>query len=273
MHKSIISERLKKYSPKIKEQEENALKEILQEISLYALSTTDFFKEALFQGDTSLRILYQLPRFSEDLNLILLKPNENFKWQKYIDEIQKALILYGIEPEITDRSKANTAVQKLFLKDNSIGKLLNLHFNYQKDRKLLIKFEIDTNPLLGSTQELKYLDFPIDYSINTQDLLSNFSGKCHALLCRPYIKGHDWFDFLWYLSKNTAVNYTFLKNALQQLGPWQNQSNNIDAKWLKSALQAKIEMGRFLNLAQQKALDLWSTEFFLAKTLQLTNQL
>ena len=46
---------------------ENALKEIVQEIMLFALWKADFFEVAAFQGGTSLRILHGLPRFSEDI--------------------------------------------------------------------------------------------------------------------------------------------------------------------------------------------------------------
>lgn len=63
---SIIQDKLKEYDVKTIEQETNAVKEIIQEIILYGLSTTDFFDQALFQGGTALRILYGLQRFSED---------------------------------------------------------------------------------------------------------------------------------------------------------------------------------------------------------------
>ena len=56
-------------------QEEQALKELLQELALYALWRGGFFAMAAFQGGASLRILHGLPRFSEDLDFILLKPD------------------------------------------------------------------------------------------------------------------------------------------------------------------------------------------------------
>ena len=44
-------------------EEEQATKEILQEVALYALWRGGFFEIAAFQGGTSLRILHKLPRF------------------------------------------------------------------------------------------------------------------------------------------------------------------------------------------------------------------
>jgi predicted nucleotidyltransferase component of viral defense system len=72
---SLIQERLNSYSPQTIEEEQDAIKEIAQEIILYGLSIANFFNSALFQGGTALRILHNLPRFSEDLDFILKEPN------------------------------------------------------------------------------------------------------------------------------------------------------------------------------------------------------
>ncbi|HLB55979.1 MAG TPA: nucleotidyl transferase AbiEii/AbiGii toxin family protein [Coxiellaceae bacterium] len=279
----IINAQLKKYKLQKPADEENALKEILQEVALFSLSTTDFFSKALFQGGTALRILHQLPRFSEDLDFILKKPTKNFEWKKYTDEMKKAFSLYGITPEIQDREKAKIAVKKMFLKDNSIGKILELNFQHHAHKKLLIKFEIDTNPPNGSNEERKYLDFPEDYSIAAQDLPSNFAGKCHALLCREYLKGRDWFDFLWYVAQRTTINFVFLKNAFNQNSPWKKQSLSFDKAWLIQALKNKIvtvdwkkavdEVEQFTGEDQQRGLKLWSDDFFLDRVEKLEKYL
>ena len=59
-------------------EEEQATKEILQEVALYLLWRSGFFEIAAFQGGTSLRILHRLPRFSEDLDFILRQPSKVF---------------------------------------------------------------------------------------------------------------------------------------------------------------------------------------------------
>lgn len=45
-----------------------------------------------------------------------------------------------------------------------------------------------------------------------------FAGKLHAILQRPYTKGRDLYDLLWYLSDPgwPPPNLTLLNNALQQ---------------------------------------------------------
>ena len=70
----LIQQRLKSYRATNPLEEEQATKEILQEVALYALWRAGLFEIAAFQGGTSLRILHKLPRFSEDLDFILKAP-------------------------------------------------------------------------------------------------------------------------------------------------------------------------------------------------------
>ena len=51
-------------------------------------------------------------------------------------------------------------------------------------------------------------------------LTALLAGKLHAILQRPYTKGRDVYDLLWYLSDPEwpAPNLTLLNNALQQTG-------------------------------------------------------
>ena len=58
--KDVIQERLENYDPQTDEDEENAIKEITQEIVLYALGEAGFFEHSIFQGGTCLRIIHGL---------------------------------------------------------------------------------------------------------------------------------------------------------------------------------------------------------------------
>ena len=72
----MIKEWIEEYKPKNEEEISAALREIMQEITLAALSRTDFFEKAAFYGGTALRIFYGLDRFSEDLDFSLLKTDD-----------------------------------------------------------------------------------------------------------------------------------------------------------------------------------------------------
>lgn len=272
----LIQKRLTEYKVVGAIEEENALKEIVQEIILFALWQADFFEVAAFQGGSSLRILHGLNRFSEDIDFILLRPDEDFVWQPYLAKLAESCKDFGIEPELVDRNHMDRNVKAALIKDTSIAKQLNLGFyDSQSNRKLTIKLEIDCNPPAGSGFDYTYLDFPVDFEVCHQDLESNFALKLHALLCRPYHKGRDWYDFSWYVAQKIVPNMGLLSNALVQYGPWQGQVLKVDRGWLMDNLGEKIaqmdwrdvaaDVERFLRPVDQKSLTLWGERFFLEK--------
>jgi len=283
MSVEIIQQRLLDYECKTVLDQENALKEIAQEIALMALSRTGFFKAAAFQGGTCLRILYGLARFSEDLDFVLEKPDKNFDWQDYIKNMQDEFSAYGYTLEVSNRNKLDKAVKIAFLKADSVGGLLVIKDARSNRPKLQIKLEIDTNPPEGSSYELKYLDFPLAYSIQSQDLPSLFASKCHALLCREYTKGRDWYDFSWYVARKVQINFSLLSSALHQAGPWADQSISVTPAWFLKELKKKVrnidwvaakkDVERFLRGRELLSLDGWSKEFFLSRVEKLERYL
>jgi predicted nucleotidyltransferase component of viral defense system len=276
MSLDIIHERLKIYDIKTKQAEVNAIKEICQEIALAGLARGGFFKQAQFQGGTCLRIIHGLKRFSEDLDFILNTPNADFNWAPFLAAITEEFVAFGLTLSVNDRSSAEGTIKKAFLKEGSFGKVLKLQHKINRSDKqnILIKLEIDTNPPFGSVAESQFLEYPYPFSIITQNLSSLFAGKLHALLCRTYTKGRDWFDFVWYIQNHASVNYTLLENALLQCGPYQNQTIQMSRAWLVSALESKVQkidwgavMGdvqKFLPSYLVHSTNYWSTELFLS---------
>ena len=277
MSVQMIQDRLDSYACQSTLEEEQALREITQEIVLAGLGRTDFFQKAGLKGGTCLRIFHGLNRFSEDLDFALQAPDPSFGLKSYLDALTRELAAYGYKSEMDDRSNADHAVRMAFLKDDSLGKLLRL--NYQPAtgplRKLRTKLEVDSSPPVGASFETKYLDFPYPSAVCVCDLPSLFAGKLHALLCREYLKGRDWYDFIWYTARKTSINYDLLSSALKQLGPWQGRQVQTDRDWCAEQLRAKIEeadwkqvsddVRRFVKPHELPSLGLWSREFFLAQ--------
>src|SRR3546814_10929315 len=83
----IIKEKLRQYGAENALEEENAVKEILQEIALYAIWRSDFSDVALYQGGTSIRILHGLSPFSEDLYSLLRVPDPQFVSTPYLNAL------------------------------------------------------------------------------------------------------------------------------------------------------------------------------------------
>lgn len=274
----LIQDRLDSYNCRSNIEEEHAIREITQEVVLAALGRTEFFKHALFQGGTCLRIFYGLNRFSEDMDFILKEATQDFELQPHLQAVRDELEAYGYDVEIADRSRAGVAVRKAFLKDNSLGKVLQLKYVDRSGpaRKIRVKLEVDTHPPSGSGMEIKYVDFPFVSSVAAQDKPSLFAGKLHALLCRDYVKGRDWYDFLWYTSQSVGINYAFLASALMQQGPWQQQTIQVGWQWCFAHLeerinsvdwtQAREDVRRFVKTTEYPSLELWSRELFLSQS-------
>ena len=281
MSVKIIQKRLETYQCGSAQEEDHALREITQEVALAALSRTDFYRVASFHGVTCLRVFYGLNRFSEDLDFILRESTPGFSWKKYLKNMSVEFEAYGYQTEIVDRSQSDSTVKKAFIKDDSLVKVLHLR-HLKADRslpKIRIKFEVDTNPPAGSVFENQFLDFPFACAVTVQDISSLFAGKVHSLLCREYVKGRDWYDFLWYTSRRVTINFKFLGATLNQIGPWAGQNIAVDSRWCYAELRRKIlaidwsavraDVARFIKTNELASLDLWSAAFFLERTERL----
>ena len=174
---------------------------------------------------------------------------------------------------------------KAFLKSDSLGTILTVElpfpcYNPQKKR---IKLEVDTNPPAGSEFETSYTTFPNVSAISSQTLSSGFATKAHALLCRRYIKGRDWYDYLWYVRRKIEPNFLLLNNALFQQGPWAGREIDVNVPWFIRALReviqridwntARPDVQRFLPTSEQAGLREWTMELFLYQTERLEQYL
>jgi predicted nucleotidyltransferase component of viral defense system len=243
MNNDIITERLKKFNIKSQREGANAVREVTQELALAALSETDFFKTAVFHGGTSLRILYGIKRYSEDLDFALIRKDLSFKWDSYLEQLKEKMAKYGCSLESSDKTRVDTTVQKALIKDSAISQMLDFSWVQRSGTppKTIIKLEIDNNPPDYGKTINKTLNFPFSHNITTHDMPSQFAGKGSALLTRNYIKGRDWYDFLWYVDNKLEPNYKMLSSCIDQQGPWKDQHKKADRRFFVDELNKKIE--------------------------------
>ena len=272
---SVILQRLGRYAASSDQQYINAAKEVLQELALLGLSRSGFFSKAAFHGGTALRIFWGLERFSEDLDFALITPNTDFDLSQLLQPLQLELESWGLDVEIIDRSRASTQVKRAFLKDASLGAELRLNTPLPTGQKFNVKIELDTNPPLSATLQNQLCEYPTDFYVVCHDEPTLFAGKLHAILCRPFLKGRDWYDLLFYLTRRTSINTEFLANALQQTGPFSGGrlESAITQRWVVAAVENQINAVDFAALktdvlpfvTDPRSVDLWSKEFFLLK--------
>jgi len=281
MHNAIQT-MLEHYHCKSERDYINALKEIFQEIALLGLWRAKFFEHAAFYGGTALRIVYGLDRFSEDMDFSLRVPDEHFSLSKYNQAIVDELAAFGFEVNVeTKRKTTRTAIESAFIKANTIKQLLTIKSTHEvmdthHMHVIKIKMEVDTNPPLGFTTEAKRLLLPIPFSVLTYSQPDLFAGKIHALLCRKWqsrIKGRDWYDYYWYISRNIAVNLSHLQERLVQSNHWNNKETLSHDK-LVTLIENKISEINFDDakkdvidfLKDKSVVALWSPQFFIELT-------
>ena len=204
----LLQERLRQYHTS--HERYAYLREYLQELILKIIEKSTSMAQLAFVGGTALRILYKLPRFSEDLDFSQVETS--FDFLDLLHFIKRELGLYGFSVGVTQKSE-NT-VKSSFIKFE--GLLHRLNLSPHANQILSIKLEVDTNPPSGYLLQTSVINNAFFLQIQHFDQSSLFAGKCHALLCRPYPKGRDYFDLLWFMGNRIVPNYTFLSNAYAQ---------------------------------------------------------
>ncbi len=274
----MIKEWLQEYNPKTKQDVYDALREIMQEIALAGLQRAGFFEKAAFYGGTSLRIFYNLDRFSEDLDFSLLEPDEKFSLEPYFDAVVKEFEALGISVSIQEKKKATASnVESAFLKSGTVWKELVLEdvvsqMGVGSLPNVKIKIEVDRKPPLGFETEEKLLLRPFSFYVKCFKMPSLFAGKMHALLFRKWInrvKGRDWYDLEWYIKKGTPLDLDHFLLRAQDSGDWQGET--ITEAQVIQLLEEKIKSVNFTSVKEDvlrfipdsSVLDLWEEQYFL----------
>lgn len=230
----------------------NRIREYIQKYLLYILYKKKLYKNLIFVGGTALRFLHNIKRFSEDLDFSLSYDAKDYDFRNMLKIVEEEFTSSNYQIEIKYNIKKT--VHEAFLKFPEL--LFECGLSGHKTEKISIKIEIDTNPPQGGREEVTLYKSIFMFYILHYDLSSLFAGKLHALLCRKYTKGRDWYDLLWYLTsfKKIEPNFMMLNSALKQTlrSPFQVNRNNWRDK-LKVAVdnfdekKAKKDIRRFLE--------------------------
>lgn len=138
-----------------------------------------------------------------------------------------------------------------------------------------LRVECSTNPLPQSAKipvkEIKTRLLPTPFQVRLYDLPSLFAGKMHALLFRDWksrVKGRDFYDFVWYVSRNVPVNLPHLEARMSHSG--NRQAEKPDLAALQTLLKNRIERIDISAAAEEvrpffrntRELGLWSKDLF-----------
>ena len=202
------------------------------------------------------------------MDFSLLQPEKDFHLEDYFEYIVAEFKALGRDVVIAKKEKKQpTNVESAFLKDDTA--IYNLQFQTEKNVK--IKIEVDVNPPSGFSTEHKLLLLPFSFMTRCYVLPDLYAGKMHALLFRAWknrVKGRDWYDFEWYVRNNVALDFSHLCQRTYQSGELKEGELTLDSfKLLLKEKIANTNIEMVKNdvrpfIKKPSEMDIWSADYF-----------
>lgn len=182
------------------------IKESLQDFALSVLYSDTKYSDFVFVGGTALRKLYNLPRFSEDLDFSV---GREINYQELGQDIIK--YFHSIDFNVVDFSIQKSINVNRLLVRFEISNQIGLSDN--STEKIHIKIET-TKDKIYRTELFDQTLSNIPMVITSYPLQTLMTGKILACINRVYlkgktgitIKGRDYYDLLWYMQKQIIPN-------------------------------------------------------------------
>lgn len=214
------------------------MREYLQARVLQSMQQAGAMVPLAFHGGTALRFLYQIPRYSEDLDFALEQYPGRYDFRAYLRAIKRDLTAetYPVALRVNDKRVVHSAFVRFR------GLLHEFGLSPHADEVLSIKIEVDTQPPAGAGLETTVIRRRELLNLQHHDRASLLAGKLHAILQRPYTKGRDVYDLFWYLSNPDwpSPNLTLLQNTLTQT-EWSGFMPT-EANWREIVAEALAKM-------------------------------
>jgi predicted nucleotidyltransferase component of viral defense system len=197
------------------------VREYLQARILQSLQRAGAMQTLAFHGGTSLRFLYDIPRYSEGLDFALELHPEAYDFRAYLQQIMHdfSAETYTVDIKLNEKQ----IVHEAFVRFR--GLLYELGLSEHADEVLAIKIEVDTNPPSRAGLMTTPLHKHVPLNLQHHDPATLLAGKLSAILQRDYTKGRDIYDLWWYLKQPNWPNprLEYLNQSLQQ-GGWAGDS-------------------------------------------------
>ena len=186
------------------------LREYLQCHFLKYLYQQKESSQVSFIGGTSLRVLHNLDRFSEDLDFDNLGL-KTIVLERIFKNATKKLIQEGFDLEFKFK-KVRENIWRGYLKFGG-GLLKEVKLSPLKEEKLMIKIEM-TKPDYPVFQKVFLLNrFGVIETVVSNTLETILSQKSLAIIYRKPARARDFYDVVWLLSKGVYPNFLTLKKV------------------------------------------------------------
>lgn len=201
----ITAEQIKKLAIKYQTTQLNVEKEYFQHLFLSYFYQQPQAEKIYFKGGTALRIIYDSPRFSEDLDFSAKKMNTK--------DIEQAIV-----NTLNEIEKENIDVSIKEAKTTSGGYLAKIAFEAGGMHSVLVEIEISLRQVEAAGEVVSINnDFAPPYTIFSLSLGQLVDEKIQALLYRK--KPRDFYDLYFILRSNLlpATKKGILSKALKTL--------------------------------------------------------
>ncbi len=242
---------------------ERALREIFQKTVLYSLSIRGLWLKYVFQGGTSLRLFYDSPRYSLDLDFTYIGDQINViprEIEIVRNTVERIFSPYSI--------LVNISREKLISEERFYRCFLVFDTSRIIGRKLRIKIEVLCRSYSQEMflKKILLINFPIQTSIGVLvktpnqllvDKVASLAGGYH----RGFIRWRDIFDIYWLRRRfNALVEPDYL--ALE-FGSYIEKPEDLDK--LQHLLEKILSNGKYKDIISELAkilpLGLASKEF------------
>ncbi len=214
---------------------EQLVKEYFHYHMLNHLFTGKYAEKISFIGGTSLRYLYGIKRFSEDLDFDCFELNRE-QFFEMTDELAKYLTLLGVDVNIEDKEKYQNlqAFRRVYVFP---GLKYQLGLSQHKEARFFIKVEAESHHF-NYTPQVKMLNgFEIVTPIRYMPLETMFASKIAATVVRK--KDRDFFDVI-FLSSFAKPDFKYLDEKLGILGTAQLKEALLQAAKDKGLNNRKV---------------------------------
>lgn len=195
----------------------NFLKEYLQYPVLNFIYSNKKYRNFIFTGGSCLRVCFDLPRLSEDLDFDLLP--KDFK-KLNLESLAHDLIDHFKDNHLLSIVPKIQSDKRLYLKFPILGEL-GLARNISESDFLYVKIELSQSDYAKPGIEINPISkFGYNFVVRNYSQEYLMTGKVRALLNRTWfkgadneinIKGRDFYDLFWYLQNNIQPAWNELR--------------------------------------------------------------
>src|SRR3989344_5367128 len=198
------------------------LRSLFKESLLYYvldfITKSSWTESLIFKGGTCLRIFFDLPRLSEDLDFDIVN-YEKFDSGSFFTELKNFFVKTLQFPSLNIKLANNkrTAYLKFPI-------LRAIGLQISKSESNIIFVRLDLSPVKGKKYNIDTSIKSVSnfsFIIKHYSLADLFAGKIAAILTREIeqgnvkkarFKGRDYFDLIWFLEKGVKPNWDYLKS-------------------------------------------------------------